>query len=216
MSNLLKESKAIFLWIVIGTFLVGISIAILGAFLVVKGATGEADFVFFGQKFHSTSVGIGAFFIGAAMIVLIIRRVLKSLDHTSTAEAPLNNKSHIEEHLKLERERLAFEKAKEKRDATPIISWRGGHQTGERIVCEFQNVGGPFKIKQIISTPSANISWSPTQRTEHLQMGHIAFCAPDGKKAPKYEFEISYSDKLGENGVQKFFVEAKHGVPQEV
>jgi uncharacterized integral membrane protein len=77
-NNIAKLSiiKCIASW----TFCIGALFAILGIVLVILGATGETEFSFFGQTFKSTNIGIAAFFLGAAIIVLNVRRVLKSLD----------------------------------------------------------------------------------------------------------------------------------------
>jgi hypothetical protein len=62
------------------TFWCGAFLAVLGIVLVALGSSGKTNFTFFGQQFHSDNVGIAAIFLGAAMIVLNIRRLLKSAD----------------------------------------------------------------------------------------------------------------------------------------
>jgi hypothetical protein len=61
-----------------GTFWVGTVLALIGLAMVALGATGNTEFKFFGQTFRSDNVGIAAIFLGAALIVLNVRRVLKS------------------------------------------------------------------------------------------------------------------------------------------
>jgi uncharacterized integral membrane protein len=55
-------------------------LAVLGVVLVVIGSTGQTEFVFFGQAFKSQNVGIAAFFLVGVIVVLNVRRILKSLD----------------------------------------------------------------------------------------------------------------------------------------
>lgn len=62
------------------SFWFGVLLALLGVVLVIVGATGETDFVFFGQSFKSQNVAIASCFLGAVLVVLNVRRVLKSLD----------------------------------------------------------------------------------------------------------------------------------------
>jgi len=62
------------------SFWFGTLLAILGVVLVIIGASGQTEFVFFGQSFKSQNVGIAAFFLGAALVVLNVRRILKSFD----------------------------------------------------------------------------------------------------------------------------------------
>jgi hypothetical protein len=63
-----------------GSFWFGALVSFLGVVLVVVGATGDTSFSFFGQSFRSGNVGIAALFLGAVLVVLNIRRVLKSSD----------------------------------------------------------------------------------------------------------------------------------------
>ena len=62
------------------SFWFGTVLATLGVVLVVLGSRGETEFSFFGQAFKSQNVGIASFFLGAAMVVLNVRRILKSYD----------------------------------------------------------------------------------------------------------------------------------------
>jgi hypothetical protein len=64
------------------SFWFGTLLAVLGVILVAIGSGGETQFVFFGQSFKSQNVGIASFFLGAALVVLNVRRILKSLDKT--------------------------------------------------------------------------------------------------------------------------------------
>lgn len=62
------------------TFWFGSLLSILGVVLVGIGATGNTEFTFFGQSFKSQNIGIASFFLGATIVVLNVRRLLKSFD----------------------------------------------------------------------------------------------------------------------------------------
>ncbi len=62
------------------SFWFGSLLAVLGVVLVVLGSTGDTGFTFFGQSFKSQNIGIASFFLGAALVVLNVRRILKSFD----------------------------------------------------------------------------------------------------------------------------------------
>ncbi|MBU2641461.1 MAG: hypothetical protein KJ889_06640 [Gammaproteobacteria bacterium] len=62
------------------SFWFGTVLALLGVVLVVLGSQGETEFSFFGQTFKSQNVGIASFFLGAALVVLNVHRILKSYD----------------------------------------------------------------------------------------------------------------------------------------
>jgi hypothetical protein len=64
----------------IGAFIVCSLIALLGVVLVYLGSTGDSQMRLFGQELTTTNVGISAIFIGSVSLVLLIRRVMKSLD----------------------------------------------------------------------------------------------------------------------------------------
>jgi hypothetical protein len=70
------------LWLIalLGSIL-GLVLAIGGIYLAVGEHLAQTNFNLFGQQFSSTSVGVSMAFIGAVVIVLTLRRVLKSLDY---------------------------------------------------------------------------------------------------------------------------------------
>ncbi|UCE58911.1 MAG: hypothetical protein JSU63_15895 [Phycisphaerales bacterium] len=101
MTDLIKSSTPILRIVVLGGFLAGVVIGALGILLVFQGDNAETEFSFFGQTFKSQSVGIAAIFMGACIIVLVIRRALKSVDKAITADAahPLSvNHANTDEH----------------------------------------------------------------------------------------------------------------------
>lgn len=63
--------------------LLGVALAVMGIWLVFLKSEGTTRFKLFGQEFYSNNVGIAAIFIGAVVIILAFRRILKSLDKIS-------------------------------------------------------------------------------------------------------------------------------------
>ncbi len=90
MAELIKSLTPILRIVVVGSFVSGTVMAGLGVLLVFRGDSAETDFVFFGQTFKSQSVGIAAIFIGASMIVLVVRRALKSIDSAVNVTPPIS------------------------------------------------------------------------------------------------------------------------------
>ena len=80
MANAIRGATPLLTIVIIGGYIAGIALAVFGVWLVYLGATGSTEFSFFGQTFKSTNVGIAGIFLGAAVIVLLIRRALKSVD----------------------------------------------------------------------------------------------------------------------------------------
>ena len=74
-----KDVHLLFLVIAIGILIVGTVLAGMGVFLVYIGSRGDTSISFFGQSFSSSNVGIGAIFIGATTIVVVLTRLLKRL-----------------------------------------------------------------------------------------------------------------------------------------
>jgi heme/copper-type cytochrome/quinol oxidase subunit 2 len=73
-------------------FIVGVVFGLLGIWLIYLGASGETAFSFFGQTFKSANVGIAAIFLGAAVIVLIMRSVTQTVRHTITSKEALSRR----------------------------------------------------------------------------------------------------------------------------
>lgn len=76
--ELFKARRPILVLVTIVAFLMGLVLVAGGIYLTVLGATGATRFNFVGQVFESTNVGIAAFFLGAVLCYLTLRRVLKS------------------------------------------------------------------------------------------------------------------------------------------
>ena len=64
----------------LAAFIVFLIIAVIGVVLVCVGATGDSTIKLFGQELTTASVGLVVIFISAVSLVLLIRRVMKSLD----------------------------------------------------------------------------------------------------------------------------------------
>jgi hypothetical protein len=93
MARLIEASSPLLKIIVFGAYLVGVLLSATGILLIYFGATGNTEFTFFGQSFKSTNIGISALFIGAATIVLLVRRAMKSLDIAIRGESNGSSKN---------------------------------------------------------------------------------------------------------------------------
>lgn len=80
----IRETNQLLKLITNWTFITGIILSLIGLAFVLADATGTTSFNFFGQRFDSTNVGIAAIFLGVAMIVLNIRRLLKVAERRSS------------------------------------------------------------------------------------------------------------------------------------
>ncbi len=52
-----------------------------GIYLAFAHRMADTDFSLFGNEFSSTSIGVSMAFIGAVLIIVTFRRVMKSIDH---------------------------------------------------------------------------------------------------------------------------------------
>lgn len=206
---------------VILTIVVGVIILCLGLALIAFGNNSEAntELSFFGQTFKSTNVGIAGIFIGGVIVVLTVRCAFKSLDHAVSSEG---NSSISPEHMRLLSEQIAlqreareFQHERDRRRSEPVFAWRDGLQTREKMVCNFQNTGGPVKILAITSNPVCKLLWAPIPRIETNQLGWVSFENPDGLSL-HFQFEISYQTTMGVQGIRRFQVNPRNdGVPRE-
>lgn len=87
MADLIQTTNPLLRTVIIGAYIAGFGIAVLGVILIYLGSTGDTEFSFFGQTLKSTNVGISAIFIGGVSLVLLVRRTLKSVDSIVTHEA---------------------------------------------------------------------------------------------------------------------------------
>jgi membrane protein implicated in regulation of membrane protease activity len=78
-----SESKLL-LVIIVGAFLVGLGLAVLGLYLVTLGGSGEATIDLLGQHLSSKNAGITSIFIGAVLIIFLVRPAYKVLMRPQT------------------------------------------------------------------------------------------------------------------------------------
>ncbi len=91
MTTTLEHASPLLKIIVIGALLIGIIFALIGVWLVFLGATGETEFLLFGQHFKSLNVGIAAVFIGGVIAATTLRRAFKTIElgmnHSAATES---------------------------------------------------------------------------------------------------------------------------------
>ena len=87
MVELVRETNSLLKTIVIGAYLVGALFIVAGLAFVYMGAAGNTELSFFGQSLKSGNVGIAALFLGAATIVLLLRRSFSIIDLAVATEA---------------------------------------------------------------------------------------------------------------------------------
>jgi hypothetical protein len=212
-----KSTRPILLFTQIGVLAFCLIIA-LTAFR--QNASGETEFTFFGQSFKSTHIGIGALFICGVIIVLIVKRIFKSLDHAVSSEnlSGSNDSEHtrlLAEQVKAQREATDYQRQKDHRESQPCFVWRGGSQTIGKMVCNFQNTGGRIKITGWgCRPPGGGIKVIPEPWIDHNQQGAVVFERSEGLNA-YYYFEIRFINSLGTPGEQRFYVELDNGTPEE-
>lgn len=65
--------------VAIGTLIIGALIVAVGVLLVRSGSNGTTTIRVFGSSFQSSDIGASSIFIGAAIIVIILTRLMKRL-----------------------------------------------------------------------------------------------------------------------------------------
>lgn len=66
--------------IALASFVTGILLALIGAYLVYLGATGDTTIELMGQELNTTNVGVASIFIAAVLIIFNLRRIMASFD----------------------------------------------------------------------------------------------------------------------------------------
>ncbi|MCY0949858.1 hypothetical protein [Streptomyces sp. H27-S2] len=87
MARLIEASRSIYVVVIVGSITVVLGITAAAVYFNSSGATGDTLLKLFGQSFESANVGIAAIFIGGVVVVMLIRRVMRSLDHTVRTES---------------------------------------------------------------------------------------------------------------------------------
>ena len=72
--------KTVLLVLGIGVLLVTGLIVVAGVVLVAMGASGNSTISFFGQSIETTVSGIAAIFCGSVIVVIVIPKVLKTME----------------------------------------------------------------------------------------------------------------------------------------
>lgn len=78
-----SESKVL-LVIIVGAFLVGLGMAGFGLYLVTLGGSGEGTIVFMGQRLDSKNAGVTSIFIGAVLVIFLVRPAYKVIMRPQT------------------------------------------------------------------------------------------------------------------------------------
>src|SRR5689334_2684947 len=76
-------SLRLFVPIAIGTMILGGMFGAFGILLVYMGAKGASNIKMFGQNIETADVGVASIFIGALVVIIIIREVLKNAERLS-------------------------------------------------------------------------------------------------------------------------------------
>ncbi|MCH8823860.1 MAG: hypothetical protein IH984_10170 [Planctomycetes bacterium] len=100
MAQLINATKSTLRAVVFGAYIVGLVFCGAGIWLVYLGAAGSTEVDFFGLSIASTNVGIVAIFLGAAIVVLLVIRSLRTLEKAIGADS-----------------------SEETRDSAPSIHW---------------------------------------------------------------------------------------------
>ncbi|AXM98015.1 hypothetical protein DVB73_20650 [Pseudomonas plecoglossicida] len=70
--------------IIVGAFLVGLGMAGFGLYLVTLGGSGEGTIVFMGQRLDSKNAGVTSIFIGAVLVIFLVRPAYKVIMRPQT------------------------------------------------------------------------------------------------------------------------------------
>lgn len=99
MSAQIKAIEKLMVFIIKGGFVLALVFAIIGVYLVYLGAIGTTEISLFGQTIKSQNVGGSSIFLSVVMVIAIVRRVLNTVDNTSTQESKTSVQSVPEELL---------------------------------------------------------------------------------------------------------------------
>jgi hypothetical protein len=81
-------TRSLYVPIVVGVMLLAGIFGCLGVTLVYLGAKGDTELNLFGQSMHTADVGVASIFIGAVIVVLVIRRVIKAAEALAAPPEP--------------------------------------------------------------------------------------------------------------------------------
>jgi hypothetical protein len=90
----IKAAERILLAVVVIAGIVSILLVVGGIYLAIHEVAAPIKFRLFGNELISTSVGIGAAFLGILMSVLIIRKVLDTVVHLGKIRDTFSRSKH--------------------------------------------------------------------------------------------------------------------------
>lgn len=85
MSRIDPSVSKLLLIIVVGSFIVGLGLAGLGVYIVYIGGIGETEATLLGQSIKSKNTGVAAIFIGALVIIFLVRPAYRIFSEISGA-----------------------------------------------------------------------------------------------------------------------------------
>jgi hypothetical protein len=84
----IKAATPVLIVVVIGAIIGGLALAGFGIWLVYLGSQGEATIELLGWHLKTTMAGIPAIFIGAAIIISVLRSSLTTVGHLGESKRP--------------------------------------------------------------------------------------------------------------------------------
>jgi hypothetical protein len=149
---------------------------------------------------------------------LQVRMVERDRTRESTiTAAPVTEESHLQiltEHAKALLDAQRYQREKDDRESQPLFIWRDGSQTKERMVCNFQNIGGRIRIQHLAFHAAGRMSVVPMPWLDRNQLGSVVF-EHAGGLSEYFQFEITYQTSLGKDETKRFSVRLKDGKPEE-
>lgn len=88
MPFLLRETNTALRVVILGAYVIAVVFCGAGIWLVYLGASGASEMSVFGAQLKSTSVGVASLFLGAIIVVLLIRRSLQTMETAIQRETP--------------------------------------------------------------------------------------------------------------------------------
>jgi hypothetical protein len=79
-----KYISPLLMFITAVALVIGLAFGSVGVWLVYLRSEGQTEATLFGQTIKSANVGIPCVFIGAIVVILVIRNILKTIRHTTT------------------------------------------------------------------------------------------------------------------------------------
>ena len=93
MAMIIKAASPIWKLIIVSSSVLGGILLVGGIVLAILGGSAPTAFTLFGNQFSSTSVGVSLAFIGAVIVVIVLRSVLTSVNRIASGEDSPNKKA---------------------------------------------------------------------------------------------------------------------------